>query len=144
MTTQQKRLVRESFPSLVEVAGPVAQLFYGRLFQMHPSARAMFRSDIRAQGVKFMDMLTSLVGSLDDFEDQLPALRAMGQRHAGYGVTPQHYATVGESLIWALAQALNGEFSGDVKVAWVTLIGEVGAAMKAGAAELNSSPEKPI
>ena len=38
-TVEQRRLVRQSFDSLREQAEPVALLFYGRLFELDPSAR---------------------------------------------------------------------------------------------------------
>ena|SRR5205823_2687801 len=136
MTTQQQRLIRETFPMLFEMAGPLSQLFYGRLFQLAPSVRPMFRGDIRAQGRKLMDMLTVLVEGLDHPEQHLSLLRALGQRHAGYGVKPEHYETVGAAFGWALSQALQLEFTGDVKAAWLALIEEVNTEMKAGAAEL--------
>jgi Globin len=94
MTPTQKRLVRETFPALDEVAEPLVQLFYGRLFQIAPSVRPMFNNDIGIQARKFSDMLQVLVEGLDDFDQQQPALRAMGLKHAGYGVVPAHYDTL--------------------------------------------------
>jgi hemoglobin-like flavoprotein len=36
--------------------------------------------------------------------DQIvPAVQALGRRHAGYGVREPHYATVGEALLWSPA-----------------------------------------
>jgi hemoglobin-like flavoprotein len=45
-------------------------------------------------------------------------LREMGRRHAGYGVEPEHYTTVGEALLWALEQALGDDFTSETKEAW--------------------------
>ena len=93
MTAEQKQLVRESFPAVREVAGPVSKLFYGRLFALDPSLRPMFRQDIELQGRKLMDMLTAVVDSLDHFEGLAPVLRALGQKHVGYGVEFCHSAS---------------------------------------------------
>jgi hemoglobin-like flavoprotein len=136
MTSAQKRLIRESFPALREVAGPLVQLFYGRLFQIAPSVRPMFRSDIGIQARKFSDMLEALVEGLDDFDRQRPALRAMGLRHVGYGVVPAHYDILATAFLWALGHMLYPDFSAEIKGAWAALIEEVSATMKAGAAEL--------
>jgi hemoglobin-like flavoprotein len=136
MTSEQKRLIRETFPSIREVAGPLVQLFYGRLFQIAPSVRPMFRNDIGTQSRKFSDMLEALVEGLDDFDQQRPALRAMGLRHVAYGVVPAHYDTLATAFLWALGNMLYPELSPDIKGAWAALIGEVSATMKAGAAEL--------
>jgi nitric oxide dioxygenase len=136
MTSRQKQLIRETFPALHEVAGPLVQLFYGRLFQIAPSVRAMFSTDIGVQSRKFGDMLEVLVEGLDDFDRQRPALRAMGLRHVAYGVVPAHYDTLATAFLWALGHMLYPGFSPEVKSAWAALIEDVSSTMKAGAAEL--------
>ena len=136
MTSRQKQLIRETFPSLREVAGPLVQLFYGRLFQIAPAVRHMFRNDIGIQSRKFSEMLETLVDGLDDFDRQRPLLRAMGLRHVAYGVTPDHYKTLQTAFLWALGHMLYPVFSQETKDAWATLLQEVSAQMQAGAAEL--------
>lgn len=138
MTDRQKQLVRETYPRVIEMASPLSQLFYGQLFQMAPSVRPLFRGDIRVQGRKLMDMLKGLIECIDDTQQNLTLLRALGQRHAGYGVKPEHYDTVKAAFGWSLGQVLQSEYSGDVKAAWLALIDEVNGAMKAGAAELSA------
>ena len=138
MTSKQQQLVRETFPSLHEVAEPLVQLFYGRLFQIAPSVRSLFKSEIDVQARKFSDMLEALVKGLEDFEQQLPALRALGQKHVAYGVVPSHYDVVATAFLWALDHMLYPDFSPEVRGAWQALLDEVNAAMKAGAAELGS------
>ena len=59
MTPRQVQLVRESFDDVRDVAGPLSQLFYGRLFSLEPSTRALFRTDIRLQGEKLMAIRVS-------------------------------------------------------------------------------------
>jgi len=136
MTPEQKQLIRESFPAIREMAGPVSLLFYGRLFALDPALRPMFRQDIELQGRKLMDMLRAVVENLDHFEGLAPTLRALGQKHAGYGVRPEHYQTVTQALIWALGQALDTQFYPELKSAWLAIIEAVSLSMKKGAAEL--------
>lgn len=136
MTSRQKQLIRETFPAIREVAGPLVQLFYGRLFQIAPAVRPMFRNDIGIQARKFSDMLEALVEGLEDFDQQRPALRAMGLRHVAYGVTPAHYDTLSTAFLWALGHMLYPDFSPESKDAWAALIAEVSSTMQAGAAEL--------
>lgn len=59
----------------------------------------------------------------------LPAVVALGQRHSGYGVTPAHYACVGEALMWALDQGLGEAFTEDVQMAWVAAYGTLADVM---------------
>jgi nitric oxide dioxygenase len=134
MTPREKQLVRESFVSIRELAGPVSGLFYGRLFELQPELRQMFHEDIGRQGLKLMDMLTAVVENMDRMEALNPVLQALGKRHAGYGVLPRHYDTVGQALLWAFGHALDGEFDEEQKGAWRVVIGKVSSAMKEGAA----------
>lgn len=82
MTTEQVRLVRESFPWVEEVSAPVTALFYGRVFELAPEVRPLFRQDIAVQGRKLIATLAVLVDSLEQFEELRPMLKALGQRHA--------------------------------------------------------------
>src|SRR5215813_6810090 len=102
VTREQQRLVRESFPQIIDLAGPIALLFYGRLFDLDPKLRSLFKQDIGIQGVKLMEMLTAVTQNLDRFDALVPQLKALGQRHAGYGVRLEHYEEVKAALMWAL------------------------------------------
>jgi hemoglobin-like flavoprotein len=62
-------------------------------------------------------------------------LRAMGARHAGYGVKNAHYATVAEALLDMLADVLGEKFTAETRAAWVALYSAVETAMKKGASE---------
>jgi len=133
MTARQKQKVRESFPVIREVAGPLSQLFYGRLFELQPGLRPMFRHDLASQGRKLMEMLSVIVDHLDRLESLDPVLRELGRRHAGYGVLPQHYATVEQALLWSFGHAMEYEFDDELEGAWRAIITEVSNAMLAGA-----------
>jgi hemoglobin-like flavoprotein len=136
VTTEQMRLVRDSFPAIEEMSEPIAALFYGRVFEVAPEVRPLFRQDIAVQGRKLMATLAVLVDSIEQFDELQPMLKALGQRHVGYGVGPAHYATVSSALVWAFGVALEDQFSSELKAAWRALIEAVSAVMKDGAAEL--------
>jgi hemoglobin-like flavoprotein len=62
--------------------------------------------------------------------DQIvPAVQALGRRHAGYGVREPHYATVGEALLWTLEQGLGEAFTPAVRNAWATAYGTLASVM---------------
>jgi len=132
MTATQRRLIRDSFECLREDAHPFMLLFYGKLFEMDPSARRLFHIDISLQGRKLMDMLTQVVDSLDDFESLKPRLAELGRKHAGYGVRLEQYETLTSALLWAIAQALEGNFDAATRKAWYLAITAICDAMKAG------------
>jgi len=78
-----------------------------------------------------MDALRLAVKGLDRPEALLPALAALGRRHAGYGVNEHDYETVGEALLWTLEQGLGPSFTPEIKEAWAALYRFVADTMRA-------------
>jgi hemoglobin-like flavoprotein len=136
MTPRQKQIVTESFPLVREIAIPVSLLFYGRLFDLDPSLRRLFKIDMKEQSKKLVAMLDSIVASMDDWEKIVPVLRELGQRHVGYGVKEKHYDVLCSALVWAFGQALQPGFDEEVRAAWTAVIQAVNEQMKIGAASL--------
>ncbi len=118
MTPQQIELVQTSFRKVVPIAGTAADLFYDRLFETAPEVRAMFPQDMKEQKAKLMAMLGTAVSNLHKLDEILPAVKALGERHKGYGVTAAHYAPVGAALLWTLEKGLGPDFTPEVKAAW--------------------------
>lgn len=77
-----------------------------------------------------MNMIGTAVAGLSKPETIVPAVRALGQRHVGYGVKNAHYATVGEALLWALGAGLGAAFTADVKEAWTSAYGLLAGVMQ--------------
>jgi hemoglobin-like flavoprotein len=130
MNTIQKALVQTSFAQVRPIADAAAALFYSRLFELDPKLRSLFKGDMEEQGRKLMEMLGLAVKGLDRPETLLPALTALGRRHAGYGVVEHDYETVGEALLWTLEQGLGPSFTPEVREAWTALYGFVADTMR--------------
>ena len=118
MTPQQIELVQTSFKKVVPIAGTAADLFYNRLFEIAPETRSMFPAELKEQKAKLMAMLGTAVTNLHKLETILPAVKALGERHKGYGVTAAHYAPVAAALLWTLEKGLGPDFTPEVKAAW--------------------------
>ncbi|HEY8994227.1 MAG TPA: globin family protein [Lacunisphaera sp.] len=121
MTPRQKELVQTTWAQVVPIADKAAGLFYGRLFELDPSLRPLFTSDIKEQGKKLMNMITVAVRGLDDLETLVPAVQSLGKRHAGYGVKDEHYTTVANALLWTLEKGLGNAWNAEIKDAWVSV-----------------------
>jgi len=134
MTPAEKNLVQTTFATLVPIADEAAALFYARLFEMDPSLKPLFKSDLDEQGKKLMTMIGVAVKGLDTLDELVPAVKNLGRRHATYGVTDAHYDTVGGALLWTLEKGLGSAFTPDVKAAWTTVYTVLATTMKAGAA----------
>jgi hemoglobin-like flavoprotein len=103
MTPSDIDLIRASWSGVEPIADTAAGLFYGRLFELDPAIERLFRrTDMAAQRKVLMQTLTVVVKSLDKLDQIVPAVQALGRRHAGYGVREAHYATVGDALLWTL------------------------------------------
>ncbi len=135
MTPEQAMLVKSSWAKVVPISDKAAELFYGRLFELDPDLKSLFKGDMVEQGKKLMRMISTAVAALDRLESVVPAVQQLGVRHVGYGVKDEHYATVGAALLWTLEQGLREGFTDDVKDAWTTVYGILAGTMKTAAAE---------
>lgn len=135
LTQTQIEQVKQSWSKVVPIAPQAATLFYTRLFELDPKLKILFKSNMTEQGQKLMAMITTAVNSLDQLERIAPAVQAMGRRHVGYGVEEAHYDTVGEALLWTLAQGLGDHFTPEVETAWAATYTVLADTMKAAAAQ---------
>ena len=130
MTPDEVSLIRTSWAAVEPIADTAATLFYRRLFELDPTIERLFRrTDMAAQRKVLMQTLTVVVKSLDRLEQIVPAVQALGRRHAGYGVREAHYATVGSALLWTLEQGLGEAFTPPVRDAWATAYGTLASVM---------------
>ncbi len=136
MTPDEITLVQQSFEKVKPISEQAAHLFYGRLFELDPALRPLFKGDMKEQGRKLMQMLALAVNGLTKIDTIAPAVAQLGQRHEGYGVSKEMYATVASALLWTLEQGLGKDFTPPVKDAWVaayTLLAGVMTAPRAAA-----------
>ena len=135
MTPQQIELVKKTWVMVVPISEQAAELFYGRLFELEPSYKAMFKNDMTEQGKKLMKTINLAVTALDDVEPLIPTLKQMGANHVTYGVKDRDYNVVGAALLWTLEQGLGDAFTDEVRNAWGAVYEVLASVMKAGAAE---------
>ena len=77
-----------------------------------------------------MNMIGIAVGGPSRPDSIIPAVRALGARHVGYGVKDAHYATVGEALLWTLGTGLGAACTAEVKEAWSAAYGLLAGVMQ--------------
>ena len=119
MTPDQKLLVKSTWAAVLPMADTAASLFYDRLFEIDPATRALFKSgDLAEQRKKLMQALAFVVAGLDHLDRLVPTIEELGRRHAEYGVTTAHYASVGAALLWTLEQGLASAWTSDAEAAW--------------------------
>jgi len=137
VTPRQQTLIRESWAQVAPIADAAATIFYDRLFELDPSLRRLFsRTDMAGQRRNLMQTLAVVVASIDRLESIVPAVEALGRRHAGYGVEAAHFETVGQALLNTLAVGLGEDFTAEVRDAWATAYGILAGVMQSAAAEI--------
>jgi hemoglobin-like flavoprotein len=134
MTPQQIALVKTTWQKVEAHPDHVAELFYSRLFELEPRMRSLFKSDMRTQGRKLVNMVKLAVSQLERLDTLLPAVHQLGEKHAIYGVKEWHYDTVGAALLDTLARGLKEAFTSEVRDAWAATYTVLADAMKSGAA----------
>lgn len=141
MNAERKRLVQESWESLVGNHDAVAVAFYERLFEIDAGARELFaRTNMVAQRWKFVQMLGEIVSNLDMPRELIPTVSALGRRHVDYGVRDADYDRVREALFAALASQAGPGFTDDLRDAWEEAYALTAAVMKRGAHTGASAP----
>ena len=130
MTPRQIGLVKSSWDKVLPISEVAATLFYGKLFELDPELKPLFKGDLQEQGKKLMNMLDVVVKGLDNLETIIPAAKASGARHAGYGVKDKDYDTVAEALLWTLGQGLGDSFDEELKDAWTSAYVVLSTTMK--------------
>ncbi len=132
MTPRQIEIVKLSFAKIMPFKDQAAELFYCRLFELDPSLRLMFRSDLTEQKQKLMVAIALVVTNLEKMDTLLPSVRELGRRHKGYGVRNKHYDVVGAALLWTLEIGMGSSWTKELAEAWQEAYARVAQAMIEG------------
>lgn len=136
MTPEQVTLIKSSWNKIMPISDAAADLFYGKLFELNPGLKPLFKGDMKEQGYRLMMMINTAVASLDNLDNIVPAVQKLGKRHVDYGVIEEDYDTVGIALIWTLSKGLGEAFTDEVEDAWRTVLTLLSTIMKEAAAEV--------
>lgn len=133
MTTDQLELLEISWARVAPHAAAFAEAFYGRLFELDPTLEDLFvLTEMESQRRKLVAMLDQLVKAARDPERFAGLLADSGRRHAGYGVVPGHYRTVGEAMLWALDRTPAGRLPAEERAIWAESYTRMAARMRRG------------
>jgi hemoglobin-like flavoprotein len=140
MTPQQQDIIRSTWSQVAPIAEPAARIFYDRLFKLDPTLEPMFAfTDMEAQRRNLMQTLAVVVKGIDHLDTLIPAVEALGRRHAGYGVQPGHYATVGQALLDTLEVGLGDAFTAEARAAWTEAYELLAGVMLAATSEAEAA-----
>jgi class 3 adenylate cyclase/truncated hemoglobin YjbI len=122
-------LVQGTARLLLGAQSRFADVFYRRLFEALPAARAMFGEDLKAQAEMLTQTLQSAVYGLSRYDQIAPGLVSLGRRHVGYGVTREHYAVLLDVFHDAAHDVLGERFTPEVAAAWREVLARIASEM---------------
>ena len=83
-----------------------------------PQLENLFHTPKDDQSKKLVNMLSLIIGRLDNLEALTEEIKQLAIRHVQYGVKEQHYKAVGTALLWTLQQGLGRDWNEEVRKAW--------------------------
>jgi len=132
--TLQIDVLETSFQEIAPHGEAFVAAFYARLFAQFPQTRAFFTTtDMKEQEKKLLGALLLVIQNLRKPDVLAPALQGLGQRHAAYGVLPEHYPIVGAVLLDTFAAFLGERWTPARRDAWTEAYQAVCALMLQGA-----------
>jgi hemoglobin-like flavoprotein len=138
--TLNVELLESSFAQVKENSLEFTKRFYNMLFADYPEVQPLFaNTPMEKQRKQLFQSLVFTVNNLRKPDTLNNALTGLGTRHVQYGVLPQHYPMVGNSLLKAFEVTLGTAWTPDVQQAWIEAYGVVTQLMLEG---LNYSSEQ--
>jgi len=145
MNPDQTALLRESWSCVTRNPDQLTVRFYGHLFEIDEDTARLFAGvDMDAQRAKLMHALTLVVDAVDDTDRLLPALAALGKRHAAYGIETRHFDIVADALLWALSDVLGDKFTPHVRESWARAYRLIASVMLRALERQRDAASKPL
>ena len=120
MTPTQIELVQDSFMRISRQSQEATRLFYDELFRRAPELQRLFPDDMAQLKIKFVQMLSVIVRSLDHIGEISEDVVDLGRRHVSYDVEDQDYAAFGDAFLVMLDRLLGQDLSPETRDAWAS------------------------
>ena len=128
--------VERSFEIAAERCEDLTPLVYRRLFDEHPEAQTMFRTE-GSELVKGSMLALTIDAILDFAGERSGSFRMIGcevQSHDAYGTPRQLFGEFFGVIADTLREILGSDWSPEIDVAWRKLLGEIDRVVTQGAA----------
>jgi len=129
LTSKQIELVENSWDYVLLNSQETGAVFYKKLFEIDPGLRQLFKSEIHMQSQKFVAMITFAVHKLNNLDEVIADVKALGMHHHKNSVKPEHYASVAVALLWTIENVLGKEWNNEIKEAWMAVYTALAKAM---------------
>jgi len=127
-------LIETSFETIKKNKASFSTAFYEHLFEQHPQLQPLFsHTTPEKQGGKLYAALVLLVENLRHPAELERVLVPLGEKHVGYGATPEAYPMVSAAILWTLEQFLGEAWTDELRLAWNKTLDQVTHSMLRGA-----------
>jgi len=130
----ERCLVKESYACLRAYPHWAMEYLYARLFVQHPHLRSLFPLSMEQTRSATFEMLTRLVGGLDNERETEELLGRLGRSHRKFGVLDKHHQPFFDALLAAAEQLAGPAWTAQADAAWRSVLGYFAATMQAAAA----------
>lgn len=128
--------LRASFALVIDREPQLTSRFYEVLFERYPQLKPLFDPRRMLEQQKMLgEVLVLVIDRLEDPPWLEHHLKGLGARHVTYGVEPEMYDYVGDSLLATLAEVSGDAWDTEVATAWTDAFGAIRELMLAGAHE---------
>lgn len=127
-------LLRSSFDLVVQRQPQLVHRFYEILFERYPAAKPLFSRNAPARQEQMLtEALVAVMDHLEDAAWLTGTLKQLGAKHVGYGVTPEMYGWVGDSLLATLSEVAGKDWTPELAAAWTEAYGAIAGLMQSHA-----------
>ena len=96
-------------------------IFYKRLFDVNPSVKKYFKSNIQSQGRVLMGVISTTLSQLKDPEAFNTLLVNLAHVHSKRAIRGMQYGIMGDVLFWTLKYCLGTQYNSIMHFAWVKI-----------------------
>ena len=133
MNTYEASQLTFSFEQIGPGAGQIAAAFHHRLVELDPTMNELFHGSMAEQVRRLLQMLGLAVSGAQPLAKLGREARQLGFRHANDHLKEKHFDTVGEALLWTLANRPGANFTQEIVNAWGNTYWMLAETVKAGA-----------
>ncbi len=90
----------------------------------------MFTQPFELQQKHFDKVISDAVNNVNQFDNLLPELQELGDKHRGKGIIDEHFILVKSAFLLALQNILNIQYTEDIGNAWGKYIDQISNVIK--------------
>ena len=98
-----------------------SNVFYGRLFDVNPSSRKLFKENASTQARVLQAIISTALSQLHDPTTFGKTMTQLAHVHVKRGVKAVQFGIAGDVLLWSLAHSLRSVWTDDMRQSWVKL-----------------------